>query len=142
MKSNASYVNFKLKIRNRRRYAQKQKSDSSKDYLDLLGDPDVVEVFSGLHEDLENTAQDLYSSPPCPEDLRVETLSIKMLQNVPPTPGTALQHRIDKIEKNLGWQLNIQLQQQMGCSSLQLWNLGSLRDEIQIPKWGWIRSQA
>ena len=79
------------------------------------------------HEGLENTAQQLYSSPPhlpTPEELL-----IKMPQNVPPTPGTALQHRIDKIEKSLGSQMNIQLQQQMGVFEASIMeSLDSLRD--------------
>ena len=38
---------------------------------------DDVEVFSGSHADLEDTAEQLYSSPPRPQPLRFETLSIK-----------------------------------------------------------------
>ena len=50
-----------------------------------------------------------------PQPLHFETLSLKMPQTVPPTPGTALQNRTEnKLEKSLGSQLNIQLQQQMG----------------------------
>ena len=48
-----------LEIKNRRRYVQKQKvADTSKDELDLLGDD--VEVFSGSHADLEDTAEQSY----------------------------------------------------------------------------------
>ena len=55
------------KIKNRRRYALKHKLDSSRDDLDLLGDPDMEKVFSGSHEGLEHAAQQLYSSPPHPQ---------------------------------------------------------------------------
>ena len=66
-----------------------------------------------------------------------------MPQNVPPTLGIALQH---KIEKSLGSQLNIQLQQQMGVFQASIMEqLQSLRDKIKsvknhIPNMGWIRS--
>ena len=42
-------------------------ADTSKDELDLLGDD--VEVFSGTHTDLEDTAEQLYSLPPHPQPL-------------------------------------------------------------------------
>ena len=58
-----------LKIKHRRRYVRKQKaSDTSKDDLDLLGEE--VEVFSGSQANLEGAADDLFSSPPCPQPLR------------------------------------------------------------------------
>ena len=63
-------------------------ADTLKDELDLLGDD--VEIFSGSHADLEDTAEQLYSFPPNHQPLCFETLSIKTLQAVPPTPGTAL----------------------------------------------------
>ena len=44
-----------LKIKNRQKYVWKQKAGTSKDELDLLGDD--VEVFSGSHADLEDTAE-------------------------------------------------------------------------------------
>ena len=45
-----------------------------------------------------------------PQPLCFETLSLKTPQTVPPTPGTALQNRIEnKLEKNLISELNIQL---------------------------------
>ena len=43
---------------------RKQKLDSSKDDLDLLGDPEVEDTFSGSHEDLKNAAEQLYTSKP------------------------------------------------------------------------------
>ena len=95
---------------------RKQKPDTSKDdELDLLGDKDV-ESFTGSQADLEGAAENLFASPPRPQPLRFESLSLKTpAKTVPPTPGTALQQKIDsKLEKSLDSQFNIQLQQQMG----------------------------
>ena len=97
-----------LKIKNRRKDVRKQKvTDISKDdNLDLLGDEDV-ESFSGSHAELEGAADNLYASSPCPQPLRFEALSLKTpAKTVPPTPGTALQQKIEsKLEKSLGSQL-------------------------------------
>ena len=75
--------------------------------MDLLG---VVEAFSGSQANLEGSVENLFSSPPCPQPLHFESLSLKTPQTVLPTQGTALQN---KIEKSLGNQFNIQLQKQM-----------------------------
>ena len=85
------------------------------DELDLLGDKDV-ESFTGSEADLEGAADNLFASPPRPQSLRFESLSLKTpAKTVPPTPGTALQQKIEsKLERSLGSQFNIQLQQQMG----------------------------
>ena len=102
------------KIKNRRRYTQKQKSDAntSKDDLDLLGDDE--ESFTGTQADLEGAAENLFSSPPRPQPFRFESLSLKTPHPVPPTPGTALQNKIEsRLEKSLGSSLNIQLKQEM-----------------------------
>ena len=124
-----------LKIKNRRRYDWKQKAtDTSKDDdLDLLGEEDV-EPFYDSHADLEGAAEQLFESPPRPQPLRFEALSLKTpAKTVPPTPGTALQQKIEsKLEKSLGSQFNIQLQQQMVPSRLEA--MKSLRDEIQSIK--------
>ena len=126
-----------LKSKHRRRFVRKQKaSDTFKDDLDLLGDD--VEAFSGSQADLEGAADDLFSSPPRPQPLRFESLSLKTPQTktVPPTPGTALQNKIEsKLEKSLGQHINIQLQQQMGVfQSSMLEAMKSLRDEMQAMK--------
>ena len=74
-----------------------------------------MEAFSGSHADLDCAAENLFSSPPWPQPLRFESLSLRTPQNDPPTAGTALQNKIEsKLEKSLGNQFNIQLQQQMG----------------------------
>ena len=50
------------KITNQKRYVKKPKSNSSKDKTDLLGDPEMREIFSGSLEELAETAQQFYSS--------------------------------------------------------------------------------
>ena len=125
-------------IKNRRRYFRKQKAtDASKDDdLDLLGDEDM-ESFSGSHGDLEGAADNLFASPPHPQPLHFEALSLKTpAKTVPPTPGTALQQKIEsKLEKSVGSQFNIQLQQQMGAfQASMLEAMKSLRDEMQSIK--------
>ena len=66
----------------------------------------------------------LFSSPPYPNPY------------ICPTPGTALQHKIEsKLEKSLGTQFNIQLQQQMGVfQASMLEAMKSLREEMQSMK--------
>ena len=77
---------------------QKRDTASSKDdELDLLRDD--VDSFTGSHVDLESAADNLFTSPPCPQPLPFSSLSIKTpAKTVPPTPGTALQQ---KFESNL-----------------------------------------
>ena len=66
--------------------------DTSKDdELNLLGD-ESVESFDGSQADLEDAAECLIASPPRPQPLCLESLSIKTpAKSIPPTPGTALQ---------------------------------------------------
>ena len=120
------------KIKNRRRYTRKQKSDvnTSKDDLDLLGDDE--ESFTGSQADLEGAADNLFSSPPRPQPLRFEALSIKTPCTVPPTPGTALQNKIEnRLEKSLGNTFNIQLKQEMGLFQASMLDaMKSLRNEM------------
>ena len=75
-----------------------------------------MESFTGSQADLEGAADNLFASAPRPQPLRFESLSLKTpAKSVPPTPGTALQQKIEsKTEKSMGSQFNIQLQQQMG----------------------------
>ena len=63
-------------------------------------------------------------------------MSLRTPQTVPPTPGTALQNKIEsKLEKSLGNQFNIQLQQQMGVfQASMLQAMKSLREEMQSMK--------
>ena len=66
----------------------------------------------------------------------VLSLYFKAPQTVPPTPGTALQNKIEsKLEKSLGNQFNIQLQQQIGVfQASMLEAMKSLREEMQSMK--------
>ena len=125
------------KIKNRKHYVRKQKADTSRDNeLDLLGDVDV-NSFTGSQADLEGAAAQLFASPPRPQPLRFESLSVTTpAKSVPPTPGTALQQKIEsKLEKSLGFQFNIQLQQQMGVfQASMLEAMKSLQDEFQSLK--------
>ena len=66
----------------------------------------------------------------------ISNLSLKTPQTVPPTPGTALQNKIEsRLEKSLGSQFNIQLQQQMGAFQASMLEvMKSLRDEMYSMK--------
>ena len=127
-----------LKISQRKRYIKNQKRDtasSKDDELDLLGDD--VDSFTGSHADLESAANNLFTSPPRPQPLPFSSLSIKTpAKTVPPTPGTALQHKIESnVEKSLGNTLKIHLQQQMGSfQASMLEAFQSLRDELTTKK--------
>ena len=59
---------------------------------------------------LAKTLSSLFSSPPHPQPLCFETLSLKTPKTVKPTPGMALPQKIEtKLVKSLGTQFNIQL---------------------------------
>ena len=63
-----------------------------------------MEAFFGSQADIEGAAENLFSSPPCPQPLRFETLSLKTLQTVPSTQGMALQNKVEsKLEKKPGY---------------------------------------
>ena len=97
------------KIQNQKRYLKKQKAATSyKDELDLLGEGDG-DSFTGSNADLECAADSLFTSPPRPQPLAFSSLSLKTpAKTIPPTPGTALQNKIQKnIQKSLGDSLNI-----------------------------------
>ena len=96
-----------------------------------------MDSFTGSHADLESAADNLFTSPPHPQPLPFSSLSIKTpAKTVPPTPGTALQHKIESnLEKSLGNTLNIHLQQQMGSfQAPMLEAFQSLRDELTTKK--------
>ena len=114
---------------------KKKKSDIPKDddRLELLGDQEV-ESFSGSHADLESAADHLFTSPPRPQPLAFEALSLKTpAKSVPPTPGTALQQKIEsKLEQSLGSHLDIQLEQKMGIFQANMLEaMKSLREDFQ-----------
>ena len=112
---------------------QKQKADKKDDELDLLGDEDI-KSFTGSQADLESAAANLFTSPPRPQPLPSESLSLKTpAKSAPPTQGTALQQKIEsKLEKFLRSHLNIQLQQQMGVfQASMLEAMQSVQDDFQ-----------
>ena len=93
--------------------------------------------FSGSNADLESAADNLFTSPPCPQPLPFSSLSLKTpAKTVPATQGTALQQKIEtNLEKSLGNSLNIHLQQQMGSfEASMLEAFQSLREELTSEK--------
>ena len=96
---------------NRKRYIKKQKDTTSPkdDELDLLGQGDR-DSLAGSNTDLESAADNLFTSPPRPQPLPFSSLSLKTpAKTVPPTPGTALQQKIEaNLERSQGNSLNIQ----------------------------------
>ena len=127
------------KIQHRKRYLKKQKADASNakdDELDLLGEGNG-DSFTGSNADLESAADNLFTSPLRPQPLPFSSLSLKTpAKTVPPTPGTALQQKIEtNLEKSLGNSLNIHLQQQMGSfQASMLEAFQSLREELTSKK--------
>ena len=85
------------KLKNRKRPVRKQKADTSRNIeLDLLGD-EGVDSYTGPQADLE--AEQLFASPPRPQPLRFESLSLKTpAKTVPPTSVTALQQKIESLK--------------------------------------------
>ena len=91
--------------------------------------------FLALKQTLRVLLKLFFSSPPHPQPLRFESLSLKTPQTVPPTPGTALQNKIESgLEKSLGNQFNIQLQQMGVFQVSMLEAMKSLRDEMHSMK--------
>ena len=136
------------KIQHRKRYLKKQKADinTKDDELDLLGEGDR-DSFTGSNADLESAAENLFTShththththtPIHPQPLPFSSLSLKTpAKSVLPTPGTALQQKIEtNLEKSPGHSLNIHLQQQMGSfQASMLEAFQSLREELTAKK--------
>ena len=123
------------KISHRKRYVNKpdKKADRIDQELDLLGD-NSVESFVGSQADLKSAADNLFTSPPRPQPLAFEALSLKTpAKTVPPTPGTVLQQKLEtKLEKSLGSRLDIQLDQKMGAFQANILEaMKSLREDFQ-----------
>ena len=98
-----------------------------------MGD-NSVESFAGSQADLESAADHLFTSPPRPQPLAFEALSLKTpAKTVPPTPGTALQQKLEtKLEKSLGSRLDIQPDQKMGAFQANILEaMKSLREDFQ-----------
>ena len=96
-----------------------------------MGD-NSVESFAGSQADLESAADHLFTSPPRPQPLAFEALSLKTPAKTVP-PGTALQQKLEtKLEKSLGSQLDIQLDQKMGAFQANILEaMKSLREDFQ-----------
>ena len=134
------------KISHRKRYSKKSdKKDKAEDMgLELLGD-NSIESFGGSQAELEIAADRLFTSLPHPQPLSFESLSIRTpARTVPPTPGTALQLKVQaNLEKSLSSRFDIQMDQKMGAfqaSMLEAFN--NLCEDFQksLQKKGkWIR---
>ena len=115
------------KISHRKRYTKKDKKDKAEDAgSEFFGD-NSVESFGGSHAELEMAADRLFTSPPRPQPLSFKALSTRTpARTVPPTPGTALQLKVQaNIEKSLSSLINIQMDQKMGAfqaSMLEVFN--------------------
>ena len=135
----ASFTDDQMKkIQHRKRYLKKQKAETSTkdDELDFLGEGDG-DSFTGSNADLESAAANLFTSPPRPQPHAFSSLSLKTpAKSVPPTPGTALQQKIEtNLEKSLGNSLNNHLQQQMGSfQASMLEAFQSLREGLTAQK--------
>ena len=123
------------KISHRKRYSKKSdKKDKAEDTgSELLGD-NSIESFGGSQAELEMAADRLFTSPPHPQPLSFEALSSRTpARTVPPTPGTALQLKVQaNLEKSLSSHINIQMDQKMGAfqaSMLEAFN--NLREDFQ-----------
>ena len=128
----ASFSDEQLtKITHRKRYVKK--SDKNEEELDLLGD-NSVESFAGSQADLESAADHLFTSPPRPQPLAFEALSLRTpAKTVPLTPGTALQQKLEtNLEKSLGSRLDIQLDPKIGAFQANILEaMKSLREDFQ-----------
>ena len=83
---------------------------------------------------MEVAANRLFTSPPRPQPLSFEALSLRTpARTVPPTPGTALQLKVQaNLEKSLSSRCDIQMDQKMGAfqaSILEAFN--NLREDFQ-----------
>ena len=123
------------KISHRKRYSKKSdKKEKAEDTgSELLGD-NSIESFGGSQAELEMAADCLFTSPPHPQPLLFEALSSRTPAcTVPPTPGTALQLKVQaNLEKSLSSHINIQMDQKMEAfqaSMLEAFN--NLREDFQ-----------
>ena len=121
-------------ITHRKRYSKKSDKNKAEDIdSELLGD-NSSESYGGSHAELEVAANRLFTSPPRPQPLSFEALSLRTpARTVPPTPGTALQQKVQaNLEKSLSSCLDIQMDEKMGAfqaSMLEAFN--SLREDFQ-----------
>ena len=123
------------KITHRKRYIKRgdKKTDKNDEDADLLGD-NSIESFGGSHAELEVAAESLFTSPPRPQPLSFEALSQRTpARTVPPTPGTALQQKVQSnLRKSLGSRLDIQIDQKMGAFQANILEaMKNLREDFQ-----------
>ena len=107
----------------------------SKDDLDLLGD-EVEEAISGSDEALENAAEKTIFFSSTSPTITFRNIISENASNCPSHSGNSpliYKNKIqNKIEKSQGYQLNIQLQQQVGVFKASIMEiLPSLRDKIK-----------
>ena len=83
---------------------------------ELLGDKSI-KSFSGSQAELEVAADRLFTSPPHTQPLSFEVLSLRTpVHTVPPTPGMALQLKVQaNLKKSLSSRFDIQMNQKMGA---------------------------
>ena len=124
------------KITHRKSYIKsgEKKTDKNDDEdADLLGD-NSIESFGGSHAELEIAAKRLFTSLPLPQPLAFKALSLRTpARTVPPTPGTALQRKVESnLEKSLGSRLDIQIDQKMGAFQANILEaMKNLREDFQ-----------
>ena len=122
------------KITHRKRYSKKSDKNKAEDIdSELLGD-NSSESYGGSQAELELAANRLFTSPPRPQPLSFEALSLRTpARTIPPTPGTALQQKVQaNLEKSLSSPFDIQMDQKMGAfqaSMLEAFN--NLREDFQ-----------
>ena len=97
-------------------------------------DDNSSESYGGSQAELEVAANRLFTSPPRPQPLSLEAFSLRTpARTVPPTPGTALQQKVQaNLEKSLSSRIDIQMEQKMGAfqaSMLEAFN--NLREDFQ-----------
>ena len=122
------------KITHRKRYTKKSDKNKAEDIdSELLGD-NSSETYGGSQADLKVAANRLFTSPPRPQPLSFEALSLRTpARTVMPTPGTALQLKVQaNLEKSLSSRFDIQMDQKMGAfqaSMLEAFN--NLHEDFQ-----------
>ena len=105
------------KITHRKRYSKKSDKNKAEDIdSELLGD-NSSESYGDSQAELEVAANRLFTSPPRPQPLSFEALSLRTPAcTIPPTPGTALQQKVQtNLEKSLSSRFDIQMDQKMGA---------------------------
>ena len=106
------------KIQNRKRYLKKQKAEtSSKDELDLLGEGDG-DSFAGSNADLENAADNLFTSPPLSSTSRLQLKSLPRL-----IPRLMLQKLVHPATLLLIWTYPLRGQVLMHSPRQWMWTL-------------------